>query len=151
MKPFSALLGSLAHDSPIDARYRHALQNWTSFVQAWVPLATEADWSLPHLPAKELMQRIYRDVRFSKDKTRACALVCDFRASHASFVNTHFDGTSTAYKTHLGASHCAFADILSSKAESGLELNSSQLFVLDAARTGRKGPFALYYIHIGVR
>ncbi|KAM0787763.1 hypothetical protein ACM66B_003820 [Microbotryomycetes sp. NB124-2] len=79
-----------------DARYRHALANFTAFIQAWVPKATEADWSLPHLPAKELMQRIYRDVRFSKDKT--------------------------PYKTWLGASH---------------------------SRTGRKGPFALYYLEIG--
>ncbi|ORY92789.1 hypothetical protein BCR35DRAFT_349111 [Leucosporidium creatinivorum] len=79
-----------------DARYRHALTNFTTFIQSWVPLATEADWSLPHLPAKELMQRVYRDVRFSKDKT--------------------------PYKTYLSASH---------------------------SRTGRKGPFALYYVQIG--
>ncbi|KAK4049078.1 hypothetical protein OIO90_005548 [Microbotryomycetes sp. JL221] len=79
-----------------DARYRHALANFTAFIQAWVPKATEADWSLPHLPAKELLQRIYRDVRFSKDKT--------------------------PYKTWLGASH---------------------------SRTGRKGPFALYYLEVG--
>lgn len=65
-----------------DARYRHALANFTSFIQAWVPLASEADWSLPHLPAKELIQRIYRDVRFSKDKT--------------------------PYKTNMSASHCVF-------------------------------------------
>ncbi|KAK4047714.1 hypothetical protein OIV83_005222 [Microbotryomycetes sp. JL201] len=81
-----------------DARYRHALANFTAFIQAWVPKATEADWSLPHLPAKELMQRIYRDVRFSKDKT--------------------------PYKTWMSASH---------------------------SRTGRKGPFALYYLEVGAK
>jgi len=36
---------------------------------AWVPKASEVDWQLPHLPTKDLMHRIYRDVRFSKDKT----------------------------------------------------------------------------------
>jgi uncharacterized protein (DUF2461 family) len=56
------------------------LTNFNTFIQTWVPLATEADWSLPHLPVKELTQRIYRDVRFSKDKT--------------------------PYKTYLSASHC---------------------------------------------
>ncbi|GJN89157.1 hypothetical protein Rhopal_002131-T1 [Rhodotorula paludigena] len=78
-----------------DNEYRHALLNFTTFVQHWVPLASEADWQLPHLPAKDLMHRIYRDVRFSKDKT--------------------------PYKTYFCASH---------------------------SRTGRKGPFALYYVHI---
>uniref|UniRef100_A0A0K3C8E5 TIGR02453 family protein n=1 Tax=Rhodotorula toruloides TaxID=5286 RepID=A0A0K3C8E5_RHOTO len=78
-----------------DARYRHAFLNFKTLVTAWVPVASEADWTLPHLPAKDLMHRIYRDVRFSKDKT--------------------------PYKRYLCASH---------------------------SRTGRKGPFALYYLHI---
>ncbi|GAA6027313.1 hypothetical protein JCM8097_002584 [Rhodosporidiobolus ruineniae] len=73
----------------------HAFLNFKTFVTAWVPKATEADWSLPHLPAKDLVQRIYRDVRFSKDKT--------------------------PYKLSFSAS---------------------------TSRTGRKGPYALYYIHI---
>ncbi|GAA6002551.1 hypothetical protein JCM10207_001177 [Rhodosporidiobolus poonsookiae] len=78
-----------------DALYRHAFLNFKTFVTAWVPKGTEADWSLPHLPAKDLMHRIYRDVRFSKDKT--------------------------PYKTYFCAS---------------------------TSRTGRKGPYGLYYIHI---
>ncbi|GEM07416.1 hypothetical protein Rt10032_c03g1433 [Rhodotorula toruloides] len=78
-----------------DARYRHAWLNFKTLITAWVPIASEADWTLPHLPAKDLMHRIYRDVRFSKDKT--------------------------PYKRYLCASH---------------------------SRTGRKGPFALYYLHI---
>ncbi|GAA5940113.1 hypothetical protein JCM1841_001893 [Sporobolomyces salmonicolor] len=78
-----------------DARYRHALANFKAFLTAWVPRASEADWSLPHLPTKDLIHRIYRDVRFSKDKT--------------------------PYKTNLSFSH---------------------------SRTGRKGPFGLYYFHI---
>lgn len=46
-----------------DARYRHALANWTSFIKALVPVASEADWTLPELPPKDLLHRIYRDVR----------------------------------------------------------------------------------------
>lgn len=83
------------HATSADARYRHAFLNFKTLVTAWVPVASEADWTLPHLPAKDLMHRIYRDVRFSKDKT--------------------------PYKRYLCASH---------------------------SRTGRKGPFALYYLHI---
>ncbi|GAA5848078.1 hypothetical protein JCM9279_007444 [Rhodotorula babjevae] len=78
-----------------DALYRHALVNFQTFLAAWVPVASEADWSLPHLPVKDLVHRIYRDVRFSKDKT--------------------------PYKRYMCASH---------------------------SRTGRKGPFALYYVHV---
>ncbi|GAA5861603.1 hypothetical protein JCM3774_002642 [Rhodotorula dairenensis] len=78
-----------------DAEYRHALLNFNTFIKAWIPLASEADWQLPHLPAKDVVHWIYRDVRFSKDKT--------------------------PYKTYLCANH---------------------------SRTGRKGPFAGYYLHI---
>ncbi|KDE08373.1 hypothetical protein MVLG_01411 [Microbotryum lychnidis-dioicae p1A1 Lamole] len=51
-----------------DAQYRHALKNIQSLCQAWVPRAAQADWSLPEMPVKDLMQRIHRDVRFSKSK-----------------------------------------------------------------------------------
>ncbi|GAA5989705.1 hypothetical protein JCM10908_000600 [Rhodotorula pacifica] len=78
-----------------DAEYRHALLNFNTFIKAWIPLASEADWQLPHLPAKDVVHWIYRDVRFSKDKT--------------------------PYKTYLCANH---------------------------SRTGRKGPFAGYYLQI---
>ncbi|KWU46077.1 hypothetical protein RHOSPDRAFT_32069 [Rhodotorula sp. JG-1b] len=78
-----------------DAEYRHALLNFNTFIKAWIPLASEADWQLPHLPAKDVVHWIYRDVRFSKDKT--------------------------PYKTYFCANH---------------------------SRTGRKGPFAGYYLQI---
>ena len=55
----------------LDARYRHALQNWHAFVDAVQPELQRGDWSLPELPAKDLTQRIYRDVRFSNDKVRS--------------------------------------------------------------------------------
>lgn len=34
-----------------------------------MPVASKADWSLPALPASDLVHRIYRDTHFSKDKT----------------------------------------------------------------------------------
>lgn len=52
-----------------DARYRHALANFKAFMVAWTGKASDVDWQLPHLPTKDLIHRIYRDVRFSKDKT----------------------------------------------------------------------------------
>lgn len=54
-------LRSLQSDHP--AFSRHALLNFNTFVKAWIPLATEADWQLPHLPAKDVTHWIYRDVR----------------------------------------------------------------------------------------
>lgn len=75
--------------------YRHALVNWNTFVTALVPRSTESDWTLPHLPYKDLVHRIARDVRFSKSKI--------------------------PYKTNLSVS---------------------------LSRTGRKGPWAGYYMHI---
>lgn len=42
---------------------RHALLNFNTFIKAWIPLASEADWQLPHLPAKDVVHWIYRDVR----------------------------------------------------------------------------------------
>ncbi|GAA5820448.1 hypothetical protein JCM10212_006121 [Sporobolomyces blumeae] len=52
-----------------DARYRHALANFKTFMTSWIDKAAEADWQLPHMPVKDLIHRIYRDVRFSKNKT----------------------------------------------------------------------------------
>lgn len=55
---------------------------------------TEVDETIPDLPAKDVVFRIYRDIRFSKD--------------------------ATPYKAHFSAAW---------------------------SRTGRKGPYAFYYIH----
>lgn len=42
---------------------------WQDFVGAVQTEFQRGDWSIPELPAKELIHRIYRDVRFSQDKT----------------------------------------------------------------------------------
>ncbi|KDN41442.1 hypothetical protein K437DRAFT_258293 [Tilletiaria anomala UBC 951] len=53
-----------------DALYRYAWDNWNAFVTVLLPrLMEEADETLPFLPTKDMVYRIYRDVRFSSDKT----------------------------------------------------------------------------------
>ncbi|CCF39820.1 hypothetical protein CH063_10548 [Colletotrichum higginsianum] len=78
-----------------DAEYRRALKDWNSFVETISPKITEIDFTVPELPAKDLVFRIHRDIRFSKDPT--------------------------PYKAHFSAAW---------------------------SRTGKKGPYACYYIHL---
>ncbi|TFY64800.1 hypothetical protein EVJ58_g2369 [Rhodofomes roseus] len=49
--------------------YRLAEKEWKDFVDAFTPLLVEVDTQIPHLPPKDVIHRIYRDVRFSNDKT----------------------------------------------------------------------------------
>jgi uncharacterized protein (TIGR02453 family) len=67
----------------------------TSFVEALSEKIAEIDETVPELPPKDLVFRIYRDIRFSNDPT--------------------------PYKTHFSAAW---------------------------SRTGRKGPYACYYVQI---
>ena len=78
-----------------DPDYRQSWRDWESFVEALSEKIAEIDETVPELPPKDLVFRIYRDVRFSPDPT--------------------------PYKTHFSA---AFS------------------------RTGRKGPYACYYVQI---
>ncbi|KAK2024044.1 hypothetical protein LX32DRAFT_643997 [Colletotrichum zoysiae] len=78
-----------------DGEYRRALKDWNSFVETLTPKVTEVDFTIPELPAKDLVFRIHRDIRFSKDPT--------------------------PYKAHFSAAW---------------------------SRTGKKGPYACYYIHL---
>ncbi|KAF5013826.1 hypothetical protein FDECE_183 [Fusarium decemcellulare] len=77
-----------------DGEYRRALQDWNSFVERTTESIIEADETIPELPVKDVIFRIHRDIRFSKDPT--------------------------PYKPHFSAAW---------------------------SRTGRKGPYACYYIH----
>ncbi|OHF00211.1 hypothetical protein CORC01_04400 [Colletotrichum orchidophilum] len=78
-----------------DGEYRRSLKDWNSFVETITPKITEVDFTIPELPAKDLVFRIHRDIRFSKDPT--------------------------PYKAHFSAAW---------------------------SRTGKKGPYACYYIHL---
>ncbi|KAK7753636.1 hypothetical protein SLS62_004494 [Diatrype stigma] len=77
-----------------DPEYRRSLKDWESFVETLTERITEADETIPELPLKDVIFRIYRDIRFSKDPT--------------------------PYKPHYSAAW---------------------------SRTGRKGPYACYYVH----
>ncbi|KAF2659388.1 hypothetical protein K491DRAFT_689258 [Lophiostoma macrostomum CBS 122681] len=78
-----------------DPDYRASLQDFTTFLEKLSERVTECDSTVPELPVKDIIFRIYRDVRFSKDQT--------------------------PYKTHFSAAW---------------------------SRTGRKGPYAAYYVQI---
>ncbi|KAI0434209.1 hypothetical protein F5Y09DRAFT_337891 [Xylaria sp. FL1042] len=78
-----------------DKEYRRSQKDWESFVETLTEKIIEADETIPELPLKDVIFRIYRDIRFSKDPT--------------------------PYKPHYSAAW---------------------------SRTGRKGPYACYYVHI---
>jgi uncharacterized protein (TIGR02453 family) len=49
--------------------YRQAEQEWKHFIEVFTDVLAEVDPQIPHLPPKDVIHRIYRDVRFSNDKT----------------------------------------------------------------------------------
>ncbi|KAI1493390.1 hypothetical protein F5X96DRAFT_621655 [Biscogniauxia mediterranea] len=77
-----------------DPEYRRSLKDWESFVETLTERIMDADATIPELPLKDVVFRIYRDIRFTKDPT--------------------------PYKAHYSAAW---------------------------SRTGRKGPYACYYVH----
>ncbi|KAI1208255.1 uncharacterized protein F4807DRAFT_432193 [Annulohypoxylon truncatum] len=77
-----------------DKEYRRSLKDWESFVETLTEKIIDIDDTIPELPIKDVVFRIYRDIRFSKEKT--------------------------PYKPHFSAAW---------------------------SRTGRKGPYAGYYVH----
>ncbi|PLN78554.1 hypothetical protein BDW42DRAFT_187298 [Aspergillus taichungensis] len=77
-----------------DPDFRTAKKDWEDFVLSFTDKIEEVDGTIPPLPAKDLVFRIHRDIRFSKNPT--------------------------PYKTHFSAAW---------------------------SRTGKKGPYAAYYVH----
>ncbi|KAJ5969136.1 Conserved hypothetical protein CHP02453 [Penicillium viridicatum] len=77
-----------------DPDYRAAKKDFETFVDSLTPKIAEVDATVPELPVKDLVFRIHRDVRFSKNPL--------------------------PYKTHFSAAW---------------------------SRTGKKGPYAAYYVH----
>lgn len=49
--------------------FRVAEKEWKDFIDEFVPLLIEADPQIPHLPSRDMVHRIYNDVRFKTDKT----------------------------------------------------------------------------------
>ncbi|RYC61596.1 hypothetical protein CHU98_g4624 [Xylaria longipes] len=52
-----------------DPEYRRSLKDWESFVETLTQKIVVADETIPELPLKDVIFRIYRDIRFSKDQT----------------------------------------------------------------------------------
>ncbi|KAF9564024.1 hypothetical protein CPC08DRAFT_734579 [Agrocybe pediades] len=56
-------------DRSAEPVYRLAEKEWKDFVEAFTDNLAEVDPQIPHLPPKDVVHRIYRDIRFSNDKT----------------------------------------------------------------------------------
>ena len=52
-----------------DPDYRTSWKDWSTFVESLSEKIAEKDETIPELPAKDLVFRIYRDIRFSSDPT----------------------------------------------------------------------------------
>ncbi|KAF2149602.1 hypothetical protein K461DRAFT_231011 [Myriangium duriaei CBS 260.36] len=78
-----------------DPDFRQSEKDFKSFIEAFTEKLIEVDDTVPELPVKDIIYRIYRDIRFSKDPT--------------------------PYKPYFSAAW---------------------------SRTGRKGPYAVYYLQI---
>ncbi|GAB1206703.1 hypothetical protein APSETT445_005402 [Aspergillus pseudonomiae] len=52
-----------------DADYRASKKDWESFVESLTEKISEMDSTIPELPVKDLVFRIHRDIRFSKNPT----------------------------------------------------------------------------------
>lgn len=86
------------------------------------------DFTIPELPARDVMFRIYRDTRFSKNPTPY--KVSWKLASYCLRVEL----------TYIASLLCCVVSPIAS-APRYIKLNPKR------SRTGRKGPFACYYIH----
>jgi uncharacterized protein (TIGR02453 family) len=49
--------------------YRRVEKEFKDFIEAFTSMLTDVDSQIPPLPPKDVIHRIYRDVRFSNDKT----------------------------------------------------------------------------------
>ncbi|KAG8855435.1 hypothetical protein FRB91_002235 [Serendipita sp. 411] len=82
--------------------YRQAEKEWNDFVDAFTTTLTEVDDEIPHLPPKDVIHRIYRDVRFSNDKT-------PYKSNFsASFSRTGRKGTFSHYHVSISPNGGSF-------------------------------------------
>lgn len=59
-----------------DGEFRRAFKDWQTFVDQASQTVSEADETVPELPSKDIVFRIYRDTRFSKDPTPYKVRIC---------------------------------------------------------------------------
>ncbi|KAF5328446.1 hypothetical protein D9619_013233 [Psilocybe cf. subviscida] len=93
--------------------YRLAEKEWKDFVDAFTDVLVEVDAQVPHLPPKDVIHRIYRDVRFSNDKTPyKKGLSASFSRSGRKGI---FAGCEPYVSTRLSPlDECAFLSVASS-------------------------------------
>ncbi|KXG54359.1 Conserved hypothetical protein CHP02453 [Penicillium griseofulvum] len=95
-----------------DPDYRAAKKDFETFVESLTPKIAEVDATVPELPIKDLVFRIHRDVRFSKNPLPYKVGYIPIRIPAAVPV--------ACLRTHFSAAW---------------------------SRTGKKGPYAAYYVH----
>jgi uncharacterized protein (DUF2461 family) len=49
--------------------YRVAEREFKAFIESFTDVLSDVDGEIPPLPPKDVIHRIYRDMRFSNDKT----------------------------------------------------------------------------------
>ena len=54
--------GAHSYAPPLEPIYRLAESEWKAFVEHFTDLLVDADPQVPHLPPKDVIHRIYRDV-----------------------------------------------------------------------------------------
>ena len=64
-----ASLANLYTTTVHDPDYRTSWNDWSTFVESLTEKIAEKDETIPELPPKDLVFRIYRDIRFSSDPT----------------------------------------------------------------------------------
>jgi uncharacterized protein (DUF2461 family) len=77
--------------------YRAAEAEWKAFIEAFTHTLIEADPQVPSLPPKDVIHRIYRDVRVSYFSARLSSLTRDV-------TQMRFSNDKTPYKKNLSAS-----------------------------------------------
>jgi Conserved hypothetical protein (DUF2461) len=66
---YYASLANLCITTVHDPDYRTSWNDWSTFVESLTEKIAEKDETIPELPPKDLVFRIYRDIRFSSDPT----------------------------------------------------------------------------------
>ncbi|KAJ6122161.1 hypothetical protein N7512_004626 [Penicillium capsulatum] len=93
-----------------DPDYRAAKKDFETFVDTLTPKIIDKDATVPELPVKDLVFRIHRDTRFSKNPL--------------------------PYKIHMSAAWSVL-----------WRWSGRRLLMGSRSRTGKKGPYAAYYVH----
>ena len=58
-------------DFPLEPVYRLAEKEWKDFIESFTDVLAEVDTQIPHLPPKDVIHRIYRDVSIMSSQSHA--------------------------------------------------------------------------------